>query len=189
MLQYPPVTYKCKDPAVICASFVDCLHSRIPSLCGYPIHYTAKPLQPSVGLSTALHCQKFINLLHVGKKSASTGTVKDFSSTIDDSASTSAVKPDHAYKPIFHPSLVSRRIVDERRPIVIHTPTQHEPPQRSLPAPCIASSRQAAEQASSVSRTVSSVVTLSNKMIATSSCLHKVAMTDHCTMLCYPCTG
>ena len=121
----------------------------------------------------------------MGKKPASTGTLTDFSSIANNCASTSsAVKPDHAYKPIFHSSLVSRRNLDERRPGVNHAASQLEPPQRLLPAPFAASSRQAAELASSVSNTVPIGT-------AASSCLHKVAIavTDHCTMLCYPCTG
>ena len=181
VLQYPPITYKCKDSAAICTTFLDCLHSRLPALCGYPINYTTRLLQPNVGLSTALHCQKFVNLLHVGKKPASVGTackVTDSSSTVN--SSNSPVKPNHPYKPIFHPSLVSRKISDERRPALI----QHfsiEPSHKLVSTPCAASNSQTIEQVSSgcqIGSTIitSAPVTLPNKMIP-GSCLHKVVTT------------
>ena len=55
-LKQPPFTYKCKDAVITSAAFVDCLHSRLPSLCGHQLSYTARPLYPIVGLTTALHC-------------------------------------------------------------------------------------------------------------------------------------
>ena len=169
VLQYPPITYKCKDSTAICATFLDCLHSRLPSLCGYPINYTTRLLQPSVGLSTALHCQPFVNLLHVDKKSASVGTackVTDPSSTVNNSNS-----PDHPYKPIFHPSSVSRIVSDKRRP----APIQHfssDPSHKLVSIPCA----EHASNGSQIGSTImtSAAVTLPRKRI-TSSCLHKVA--------------
>ena len=170
--------YKCKDSAAICTTFLDCLHSRLPTLCGYPINYTTRPLQPNVGLSTALHCQKYVNLLHVSKKPASVGTackVTDTSTTV--SNSDGPVKPDHPYKPIFHPSLVSRKTTDERRLASI----QHFNNERShklVSTPCPASNSQAVQAASSGSQIGSTIVTpaavtIPNKVMA-GSCSHKV---------------
>ena len=123
VLQYPPIIYKCKDPVAICMAFVDCLHTRLPTLCGYPINYTTRLLQPDVGLTTALHCRTFANLLHVGNKPASGGTAckaADCNSAV--SHSHGVVKSNHLYKPIFHSSSVSR--TSERRPA---TAVNHSP--------------------------------------------------------------
>lgn len=180
VLQYPPITYKCKDTAAICTTFLDCLHSRLPTLCGYPINYATQSLQPTVGLSTALHCQKYVNLLHVSKKPAIVGTackVTDTSTTVNNSDS--PMKPDHPYKPIFRPSLVSRKTCDERRPAPIqHFSDKHS--HKLVSTPCTASNSQGVEAASSGSQIGSVIVTpaaitVPNKVMA-DSCLHKVCI-------------
>ena len=117
VLQYPPITYKCNNPVAICAAFVGCLHSRLPALCGYPLNYSTRLLQPDVGLTTALQSQTFVNLLHVGRKPAGVRVVckaADYSSPVLNS--NCVAKPDHPYIPIFNSSSVSGKVSREGGP-------------------------------------------------------------------------
>lgn len=179
MLQYPPVTYKCKDSAAICAAFLDCLHSRLPTLCGRPINYTTRLLQPDVGLSTALHSRTFVNLLHVGRKPASVGTTctgADCSSTVDNSDNT--VKPNHPYIPIFHSSSMSGKVSNGKLPPVSHSLAQQytsASPHKLFSSATTSSSETARQgDASNDSQVRSSSTRSIPNKIAPSSSLHKV---------------
>jgi len=104
VLQQPPITYKCKDAVITSAAFVDCLHSRLPSLCGHQLNYTARPLYPIVGLTTALHCDHSpTNVLPV-RRNVSNLAALDLS-TNSNSAVVGIVgrktKQLHPYKPTF----------------------------------------------------------------------------------------
>lgn len=124
VLHYPPVTYKCNNPTAICAAFVDCLHSRLPALCGYPLNYSTRLLQPDVGLTTALQSQTFVNLLHVGRKPSGIGVAcngADSGSPV--LTSNHVVKPSCPYIPIFHSSSVSGKVSGGRGPLAKHPQT------------------------------------------------------------------
>lgn len=175
VLQYPPITCKCKESADTCATFMDCLHSRLPTLCGYPINYTTRLLQPDIGLSTALHSQSLVNLSSVGKKPAGVGTackVKDCSSIVLNADS--AIKANHPYKPIFNSSSMNKSVSCERRPLVIHSAANHCSNDYSTKC---AGSGQIMEQSNTNNSKIGSTITtsVSNKTTTSSSCLLKVA--------------
>lgn len=197
VLQYPPVTYKCKDSAAICAAFVDCLHSRLPTLCSYPINYSTRLLQPDVGLSAALHSRTFVNLLHVGRKPASVGTTcrgADCSSTTVFN-SDSAVKSNRPCMPIFH-SLLNEKNSGERRQPASHSLARqcgNDFPHKLLPTPCATNISETVEQGSDSNNgqiRSTAITSALSKITATNSCLHKVRA---CSILlsvnCDYCTG
>ncbi|XP_065914644.1 uncharacterized protein C18orf63-like isoform X2 [Dysidea avara] len=100
VLQQPPITYKCKDAVITSAAFVDCLHSRLPSLCGHQLNYTARPLYPIVGLTTALHCNHSpANVVPVRRNVTNLAAIDLTSSK--PAVSESKTKPSHPYKPTF----------------------------------------------------------------------------------------
>jgi len=104
VLQQPPITYKCKDAVNTAAAFVDCLHSRLPSLCGHQLNYTARPLYPIVGLTTALHCSNSpTNVLPV-RRNVTNSAALDLSTSLKSAVSESNPKPSHPTFPVNKPS-------------------------------------------------------------------------------------
>ena len=103
---------------------MNCLHSRLPTLCGYPIHYTATRLpQPAVGLSTALCCQAAGNLLSVDKKPDNFGGACKTADYLHCSTNSGGVvNSNHPCKPKF--LSMNKKIPNERRPTPNHSLTQ-----------------------------------------------------------------
>ena len=102
--------------------------------------------------------------------------VTDTSTTINNSDS--PVKPDHPYKPIFHPSLVSKKATDERGPAATQR-FSNEHSHKSLSSRCAVSNSVEAAN-SSGGQIGSTVVTpaaviVPNKVIS-GSCMHKVCV-------------
>ena len=48
----PPITCSSRHSLPTAESFINDIHSRMPTLCGEPIRYSNKPLQPTLGLCT-----------------------------------------------------------------------------------------------------------------------------------------
>ena len=176
VLQYPPVTYKCNNPAAICAVFVDCLHSRLPALCGYPLNYSTRLLQPDVGLTTALQSQTFVNLLHVGRKPAGIGAACKGADSGSSVLSTNhVVKPNHPYIPVFHSSSVSGKVSGERGPLARH-PQTHSSVGNKLLTTTNTSSDVSVEQGSVGNNVHTKSTSVPNKITASNG-LYKVAAT------------